>query len=445
LGSTFPDSLHILYSAVGDTTPEATSWALISEFKVITTGDWEHHTLTLPTTSANGRIAIRYAVVDGGPDGINSNYVGIDQIDVFSPSPADGQILSMISPASDCGLSATETVSVLVTNIGTTVFTGYDISYSVNGGTPVTETSTTIVNPGDSITHTFATTADLSALGASTLDFNIIATGDNNNCNDSLSLSIFNTAPSVPLTTTYRMGFEITDDLSAWILDDADGDGNTWGVIDTLAHWGTTCAFKSASAGPDNDWLFTSCLEMVAGTSYTLDYWYAVFDLLTACELETYIGSSPDSASMTQLIVQDPIPVDLNYQHSISVFTVPASGIYYLGFHAHSTGTGTSALFLDDIGLGDGSTVSITDRPGSTGHVNIFPNPNTGIFYLNSKVVSKNNIVEVFDVKGMVVYKNTLNNLNNQRIDLSNYANGIYNIRIISDSNVENHSVVINR
>lgn len=81
LGSIWPDSIRVMYS-LSDSVPEGT-WIELGRFQVNTIGIWELRGFRVPTTSANGRLAIRYAVVDGGPSGNNSDYIGIDALVVW--------------------------------------------------------------------------------------------------------------------------------------------------------------------------------------------------------------------------------------------------------------------------------------------------------------------------------------------------------------------------
>ena len=80
--STFPDSIRVMYSA-NDSVPEGT-WTELGRFKVNTAGAWERRGYRAPTASANGRFAIRYNVVNGGPNGVNSDFIGVDMITVES-------------------------------------------------------------------------------------------------------------------------------------------------------------------------------------------------------------------------------------------------------------------------------------------------------------------------------------------------------------------------
>ena len=82
--SIYPDSIRVMYNAAGDTLPEATTWVELGRFKSNILGVWELTTWGVPTASATGIFAIRYAVAEGGPSGNNSDYVGIDQITIFN-------------------------------------------------------------------------------------------------------------------------------------------------------------------------------------------------------------------------------------------------------------------------------------------------------------------------------------------------------------------------
>lgn len=80
LGSIFADSIRVMYS-VNDSVPEGI-WVELGRFETITDGTWELRGFAAPTTSLNGRFAIRYRVANGGPSGTNSNYIGIDAISI---------------------------------------------------------------------------------------------------------------------------------------------------------------------------------------------------------------------------------------------------------------------------------------------------------------------------------------------------------------------------
>jgi alpha-amylase len=71
-------------------------------------------------------------------------------------------ITQLVSPVSNCGLTNSEAVTVIVNNHGATDISSFDISYILNGNT-VTETVNIGITAGKSITYTFNTKADLSS------------------------------------------------------------------------------------------------------------------------------------------------------------------------------------------------------------------------------------------------------------------------------------------
>ena len=94
------------------------------------------------------------------------------------------------------------------------------------------------------------------------------------------------------------------------------------------------------------------------------------------------------------------------------------------------TRTGTEEVFVskyrcaNNVGiheLGNGETISI------------YPNPSNGIFTLNSK--SAKGEIYIYNLLGEVIYKSKMNS-SVSRIDLSEHANGIYFVRVISGSEI---------
>jgi Secretion system C-terminal sorting domain len=84
--STFPDSIRVHWAANGDTNASTGSWVELGKFKATITGSWAQRLFIIPTASATGRLAINYRVVDGGPAGQNSDFIGIDYLRVIGPS-----------------------------------------------------------------------------------------------------------------------------------------------------------------------------------------------------------------------------------------------------------------------------------------------------------------------------------------------------------------------
>jgi hypothetical protein len=119
LNSTFPDSIRVMYNATGATLPEDPNWVELGRFKVNTLGIWERKFFIAPAAGANARFAIRYRVANGGPNGANSDYIGIDQIDVIEGGSGGGCPI-----AHDCCSDAADINSAFAGAVGTKITVG---------------------------------------------------------------------------------------------------------------------------------------------------------------------------------------------------------------------------------------------------------------------------------------------------------------------------------
>ncbi|RPI13585.1 MAG: T9SS C-terminal target domain-containing protein [Ignavibacteriae bacterium] len=85
----YPDSFRVMYSAIGDSIPEGT-WVELGRFRALNPpvgqNTWERRGFRAPTAGVNARFAIRYNVVNGGPNGSNSDYSGIDALEIIRTS-----------------------------------------------------------------------------------------------------------------------------------------------------------------------------------------------------------------------------------------------------------------------------------------------------------------------------------------------------------------------
>jgi len=84
----------------------------------------------------------------------------------------------------------------------------------------------------------------------------------------------------------------------------------------------------------------------------------------------------------------------------------------------------------------------------TNGAISVYPNPTSGQFVINFKDVAKENVsIIVFDLAGKAVYSNTVSTISNnlQTIDISNNANGVYFIRVVSEENTFSGKITLNK
>jgi len=118
------------------------------------------------------------------------------------------EFLVQVQPQSSCDVSALDTVGlysqvymtnneilkVEVMNFGTSDQTTVPVSYTINGGTPVTENVSVLSNV--STVHTFAVAADFSNLGTYDVKFYTALSCDNVYANDTLSVVVEHLIPN---------------------------------------------------------------------------------------------------------------------------------------------------------------------------------------------------------------------------------------------------------
>jgi hypothetical protein len=97
----YPDSIRVMYSSAGDSTPQATSWVELGRFRVpnppVGQNIWTKKGFKAPAYGYPGRFAIRYSVVNGGVSGTNSDYIGIDALSITRSSAVSISNLSQNS------------------------------------------------------------------------------------------------------------------------------------------------------------------------------------------------------------------------------------------------------------------------------------------------------------------------------------------------------------
>jgi len=127
--------------------------------------------------------------------GSNSNdYATIKYCDNLPPV----DVIAIDAPVSDCGLTASESVTVRVRNSGITPQNNVPVFYRINGGPVVNDTITATINPGDTVSFTFASTADLSLFTTYIFDAWTYLPGDSAYCRDTTSSQVDN--PGIPVS-----------------------------------------------------------------------------------------------------------------------------------------------------------------------------------------------------------------------------------------------------
>ncbi|RLD22361.1 MAG: hypothetical protein DRI69_01395, partial [Bacteroidetes bacterium] len=101
--------------------------------------------------------------IEGDVRDIVNPDIGADE---FTLLPTNVGASVLVSPATYCGLSAAENVTVRLQNFGSTTQTGFDVGYSIDGsGWTIENIGGINIMPGEFYDYTFSSTLDLSQVG----------------------------------------------------------------------------------------------------------------------------------------------------------------------------------------------------------------------------------------------------------------------------------------
>ena len=112
------------------------------------------------------------------------------------------------APTSGSGLGL-ETLTVTLENYGALSQTNFDVTYTVNGGAPVTETFTGTLDSEQSTNFSFAQQLDLTALGPYEISVTTALSGDQDPSNDSVSTTVTNLLCQPNLNCSFGDGFQL--------------------------------------------------------------------------------------------------------------------------------------------------------------------------------------------------------------------------------------------
>jgi len=225
-----------------------------------------------------------------------------------------------------------------------------------------------------------------------------------------------------------------------------------WQDVDCISHggdWSVWCASAGSSCNScGNQYLnnmsaefFTSSFINISGfTNTVFSYWMDVdFNNTGTNDIlqrwtnlgggwalnVTYNSASPEDGALWV------------YKTSALSGSPSQYGFSFI-FESNSVGTSYGA-YIDDLELnGTPASAGLNEAAISSMDIEIYPNPNNGVFTLNLKNTSEPNIhVEILDIVGKRIHSQSINvnNTNNStEIDLSNLSSGVYTVVVLSNN-----------
>lgn len=343
----FPDGYQVLVSTTGTAVADFQDTVLTINEENST---WTSRTLNLDAlgfSNTNVYIAFRNNSQD-------KFLLAIDDIVVKNLTPIDVQIYFVQVPDISCDLTNAEDITVSLTNAGTTAVSNVPLSYTINGATPVTENFTGTLQPTESALFTFSQKADFSA--KNTL-FNVVAyseiSGDGDLSNDtSLTEVTVNVATVDVLANPYSTSFETFNEVAGWKAEDTNADENTWDVFSGQTNIGDfSFLYLYDENNAADDWLFSTCLDLVANHAYRLDFYHKTGSSATDTFPEKFLvsyGLAPNSLAMSNQLKDFGEVINSEFEQNALGFTVPSDNTYYLGFKVYSDAD-MFYLSIDDV------------------------------------------------------------------------------------------------
>jgi hypothetical protein len=154
------DTIKIFMS--GDCGISYTLVDFITSANHVSSNAFARYTVPVPSSMVGGFVKVRLNFRQ--QSGLDVDF-DVDNFQIVQPPAVDMGVVAITSPNDGCGLSASSVVSVRVRNFGTAAQSNIPVFYSINGGNAINEVIPGPVNPGDTLTYSFAATANLAVAG----------------------------------------------------------------------------------------------------------------------------------------------------------------------------------------------------------------------------------------------------------------------------------------
>ncbi|MDX5348015.1 MAG: choice-of-anchor J domain-containing protein, partial [Hymenobacteraceae bacterium] len=162
--------------------------------------------------------------------------MAIDDVRFFDIPAADLELVKVLLPASGCGLTNQETISAIISNVGSASQSNFPVNFTINSSAPVSVSYTGTLAAGATDTLVLTTTADFSSVGNYAVTVYTALAGDANTANDTISNM---TVTNVTTVSVFPYVEDFESGASGW---SAGGANSTWAlgtpagpVIDTAA------------------------------------------------------------------------------------------------------------------------------------------------------------------------------------------------------------------
>lgn len=238
-------------------------------------GGWEKFETSLAAYAGESNVRFRFLFTSN--NNTNEEGIAIDDMIVRDKYDNDLTIVDWTGPTGGCGMTATETVTIRIANLGKLSQTGFSLGFALNGGTFTFETFNGTINPGDTLSYTFTATANFSI----PMDHGCMAivnlVNDQNTAND----VFYTTVTCIPYITTYPYFQNFEFGRAGWSSDAITGNdqwqfGTCNQTVINFPKSGIAAWMTGLDADYDNSsncYVLSPCLDFTSLTNPQISVW----------------------------------------------------------------------------------------------------------------------------------------------------------------------------
>lgn len=338
-------------------------------------------------------------------------------------------------------------VAARIVNLGNTPLTNFSISYKFDGETPVTETVSQTIAAGDSLWYYFDATIATVTEDLHQIRSYASVASDVNLANDTsayifFSNSLITNIETANYTNTFDTDYEKFSTYKTWA-----GAGAAFNFSTTTTHNSSAAAlFFSPSVvngypeGTYSTYVFTTCLEVKAGSSYVIKYYRKSNESAsTPVNGETAIltGENFDITALDTLrdfTSITPNPQAEDWEKDSVIYVASEDGVRYFAIagRAETAGTAQAPTKIGNVRIDDievyllsPSVLGITEN--SINEFVVYPNPARGL--VNVSLNNVNGNISLLSADGKVIESRKVSS-NTETFNVESLNAGIYFIQV---------------
>lgn len=267
----------------------------------------------------------------------------------------DLDVTAISAPTNSEDLGSTEDVTIRIENQGAKEISSYQVSYTLDEGSPVTEQVNEPISAGTSKDYTFSTKADLSQEGhLYRIQAHAYYADDTIGSNDAIVAEVRHLGPMHP---PFFCDFNEESDMDLWNIVAGEATEVTWA-------WGedsTAYIGFNYRSNPLDDYLVTKYPIVLNTGNAHIAFDYNGVRATYYETLEVLYGTTRNVDEMMPLIKLDSFSINPEGNlFSIKNFNIAENGHYYFAFHACSKAD-MRGIIVDNVEIGEGDYIGVPD------------------------------------------------------------------------------------